>query len=200
MRNILRQDSLTQHKPLKSILKDVRTSNADMDKTKQMRVAKTIKQLNEDPTKVLSKFARKEALGALRDAGDLRNRYNKNFGAAMKSLQSLQAKSASSVKEKTFSELKDMSPSQLTKEERRRLEVHKNKMRARAVEERENVEGAYHAGNHKTTRFGLEAWQNSKVSANSSQRRQSTYAVQSDDAKNSKPAASRPPMIDMMID
>jgi hypothetical protein len=195
--SILRQDSTTQHKTLKTILKDVRFSTSGMDKTEQMRVAKTIKQLNEDPTKVMSKDLRKQAIGALRDAGDLRGRFTNNLGAAMKEMD----KQAANLNKKTFSELKDMRPSELSPEERKRLKMFKNKMRARAVEEREAAEGSFHAGNHETTRFGLEAWQNSSVSANSTQRRQSGYTLQPTDTQSKKnSSSSKPPMIDMMLD
>jgi hypothetical protein len=195
--SILRQDSTTQIKSLKGILKDVQEHNKGLDRNAQMRVAKTLHQLNEDPSKVISKSLKKEALRALRDAGDLRSRYTKNLGAAMKDLN----KEATSMQHKTFTELKDMRASEMSKEERKRLKMYQNKMRARAVEAREEAEGSFHAGNHETTRFGLEAWQNSSVSANSSQRRQSGYTLQSGGEKSKKNSStSKPPMIEMMID
>lgn len=197
MSSILRQNSTTQHKSLKGILKDVRANNKGMDKSAQMRVAKTLHQLDTDPTKVLSKSLKKEALGALRDAGDLRSRYSKNLGAAIKDLN----RQAASMGNKTFTELKDMRLSEMSKEEKKRLKMYQNRMRARAAAEREAAEGSFHTDNHKTTRLGLEALQGSEVSANSSQRRQSTYALQTDDPKKQQNSStSRPPMIEMMID
>lgn len=197
--SVLRQSNTTQHKSLKTILKDVKEHNNDLDKTEQMRVAKTIKKLNDDPSKVLSKRMRKEALGALKNAGHLRGRFKKNFGAAMKEMD----RTAASMGEKTFEELRNTPASRLTKEERRKLKMKENQMRARAAQEREEAEGKFHAGNHDTTRFGLEEWQEASVSANSSQRRQSRYALQDDNKKKkgkNSSSNSKPPIVDMMID
>lgn len=196
--SVLRQDSTTQSKSLKSVLKDVREHNGHMDKTEQMRVAKTIKKLSTDPTKVTSKKLKKQALTALRDSGQLRERFHKNLGAAIHEMDM----HAETLEKKSMSELRAMRPSELSAEEKKRLRMFKNRMRARAAQEREEIEGKFHAGDHNTTRFGLEQWQDASVSANSTQRRQSRYKLLDEDKKKKDSPSgseSKPPMVDMMI-
>lgn len=195
--SVLRQDTTTQHKTLKTILKDVQTHNASLDKTKQMRIAKTIKQLNTDPTKVTSRGAKKMALTAIKQSGNLRGRFQKNIGAAIKEID----RQAGDMNKKSIAELRSMRPGELSKTERRRLKAFEHRMRARAAQAREEAEGSFHAGNHETTRFGLEQWQGASVSANSSQRRQSRYVLQEDESSShSSHHDAPPPMVEMMLD
>lgn len=191
--SILGQGSSSQHQSLKTILKDVQEHNADMSKSDQMRTAKTIKQLNTDPNSVVSKKLKKQAFGALKNAGHLRHKFHKNYGAAIKEIN----RQDTIHDKKTLSEIKKLKPSELSKEERKRLKVFKNKMRARAADEREEVEGSFHTQDHDTTKFGLEEWQDASVSANSNQR-QREYKLQDKEKKNS--SQSKPPIVDMMID
>lgn len=198
--SVMKSANTSQHSTLKNVLKDVRAAHPDMDRGEQMRLSKTIKQLGEDPSKVLGKKQKKMALKALDAAGHLKHKYAKNLGAAIKELD----RHAQNPQTETLSELKEKRPSELTAAERKQLKKKQNQMRARAAQEREEAEGKFHAGNHETTRFGLEEWKGASVSANSAQKRQSRYALQDDDdsKNNSHTSSSRstPPIVDMMID
>lgn len=64
-------NTLSSGKSLHTIIKDVKKQGAGLSDTKKLMIAKTIRQMNDDPTKIQSRTLAKEAIKLMGEAGHI---------------------------------------------------------------------------------------------------------------------------------
>ena len=193
--SILNSRTLSNKSSLHGILRDVKKAGTGLTQDKQIRVAKIIKKLNDDPNAVVTNIMSKTAIQALGAAGHLQSKYQDNLGAAIVHVQ--KAKQEAFSTSATSGSVNDVAQGtisvkpMLSDSEKRRQEAkHKILMWAQARERQSEGDK-----NVKVVRsLGLNEWQKSAASISKS------IKEKEQERKRQAEADQRKKAVDLMID